>query len=84
MKMLVDDENEGFVKFMGERITLFCANYIYTGKLIGVNATNIKLSDASVVYETGAFNDTNWKNAQELPNDWYVQTALIESWGKLK
>ena len=85
MKVLVTEkEGEGLEALMGQRITLFCMNYIYTGKLVGVNQTCVKLSDAAVVYETGALNDKSWKDAQALPQDWYVSTAAIESFGILK
>ncbi len=43
-----------------------------------------KLTDASIVYETGVLTDKNWKDAQKLPNDWYVQQTAIESFGVLK
>ena len=71
-------------ELMGQRITLFCMNYIYTGQLVGVSATCVKLSDPAIVYETGAFSDKAWKDAQPLPNDLYVSTAAIESFGILK
>ena len=71
-------------ELMGQRITLFCMNYIYTGKLVGVGMTCVKLSDPAIVYETGAFSDKAWKDAQPLPNDLYVSTAAIESFGILK
>ncbi len=77
-------DNEGLILLLGKTVTLFCVNYIYSGKLVGVNKTCIKLSDAKVVYETGAFSDKNWKDAQALPNDWYVKRATIESFGLLK
>lgn len=87
MKKLVKVEEvtgEGLLALMGENVTLFCLNYIYTGKLVGVNDSYIKLENASIVYETGAFSDKNFKDAQTLPNDWYVQISAIESFGKLK
>lgn len=85
MKKLVEEiSGEGLEKLMGERITLFCLNYIYTGKLIGVNDTCVLLNEPSIVYETGAFDSNTWKDAQKLPNDLYVQTAAIESFGILK
>ena len=71
-------------ELMGQRITLFCMNYIYTGKLVGVGMTCVKLSDPAIVYETGAFSDKVWKDAQTLPNNLYVSTAAIESFGILK
>jgi len=85
MKVLVETKDgEGLEALMGQRITLFCMNYIYTGKLIGVNATCVKLTDAAVVYETGSLGDKSWKDAQSLPRDWYVSTGAIESFGILK
>lgn len=85
MKKLVQQvDGEGLEKLIGERVTLFCLNYIYTGKLAGVSDTCVMLEDASIVYETGAFTDSKWKDAQKLPNDWYVQLGVIESFGVLK
>ena len=85
MKKIVEEVNgEGLEKFLGERITLFCLNYIYTGKLMGVNASCVLLTDAAIVYETGELNTKTWKDAQPLPNDWYVMTSSIESFGTMK
>lgn len=85
MKKLVEEVNgEGLDKLLGERITLFCLNYIYTGKLMGVNNSCVLLTDASIVYETGELKTKNWKDAQALPNDWYVQISAIESFGIMK
>lgn len=85
MKKVVAEVNgEGLEKLLGERVTLFCLNYIYTGQLTGVNDSCILLTDAAVVYETGSFSDKSWKDAQKLPNEWYVQIGCIESFGILK
>lgn len=81
---IVEEENEGFLALLGETITCFCAVYIYTGKLVGVNRTCIKLENPKIVYETGAFTDKNWKDAQALPNEMYIQMGLIESFGIVK
>jgi hypothetical protein len=81
---VIEVENEGFNALLGQTITVFCAVYIYTGKLVGVNTDFIKIEGAKIVYETGAFNEKNWKDAQSLPNDWYVQKSMIESFGVLK
>lgn len=75
---------EGLEKLMGERVTLFCLNYIYTGKLVGVNSACVLLEDAAIVYETGAFTDKAWKDAQSLPHGLYVQIGAIESFGLVK
>lgn len=85
MKEIVQEvTNEGLEKLLGERVTLFCAVYIYTGTLAGVNADCVLLEDAAIVYETGAFTEKGWKDAQKLPGDWYVQKGMIESFGLLK
>ena len=77
-------EGEGLVGLLGERVTLFCSAYIYTGKLAGVNATCVLLEDAAIVYETGPLTDKTWKDAQKLPHGWYVQISSVESFGLLK
>lgn len=87
MKKLVtvsEVENEGFMALMGKRITIFSLNYIYTGDLIGVNDTCVLLENPAIVYETGPFNTKDWKDAQKLPNNLYVQMACIESFGEVK
>ena len=82
MKKLVQvqkGEGEGLEGLLGKPVTLFCLNYIYTGKLVGVNDKFVKLEKASVVYETGAFTDKYFKDAQPLPRDLYVMQSAIES-----
>ena len=85
MKRLVEETNESaFDSLMGETITLFCLNYIYTGKLVGVNETCCVLQDPKIVYETGPFDDKKWKDAQSLPNELFVQYGCIEAFGVVK
>jgi hypothetical protein len=87
MKKLVtvtEVEGEGLDGLLGERVTLFCVNYIYTGNLVGVNEKVVKLEDARIVYETGPLCDGKWKDAQELPKPVYVMTHAIESFMILK
>ena len=85
MKKLVEEvSGEGLVKLIGERVTLFCSNYIYTGKLIGVNDECILLEDCGIVYETGSFDDKKWKDYQKLPNQFYIMKQAIEGFGLVK
>jgi len=85
MKKIVEDvPGEGLMKLMGERVTLFCLNYIYTGTLSGVDVECVLLTDPAIVYETGAFTDPKWKDAQALPHDLYVMKKCIESFGRVK
>ena len=81
---VVEVEDEGFMALMDEVITVFSLNYIYTGKLIGVNDTCILLDSPSIVYETGDFNTKDWKDAQKLPNQLYLQMSCIEAFGVVK
>ena len=85
MKRLIESENEGMESLFGETITLFCMNYIYTGKLIGVNDTCVLLENPKIVYETGSFNKADWSDAQSLPNKHlYVMNSAVESFGVMK
>lgn len=85
MKMIVNEvAGEGLESLLGQRVTLYCAIYIYSGKLVGVNSTCVKLTEAEIVYNTGSFTDKKWETAERLPHDWYIQTAMIESFGILK
>ena len=77
-------QGEGLTALLGERITLFCLNYIYTGKLAGVNDSCVLLEDAAIVYETGDLCNKQWKDSQKLPGPWYVSISSIESFGLLK
>lgn len=86
MKILVkESENkEGLEGLMGQRVTLFCCRYIYTGKLVGVSDKEVKLSDGGIVYETGKFSEEQWKDYQPIGKDWFVKLDSIESYGIMK
>ena len=85
MRKIVEDvSGEGLEKLLGEVVTLICANYIYSGTLVGVNESCVLLQDAGIVYETGEFTNKTWKDRQPLPNEWYVMLNAIESFGLLK
>lgn len=82
MKKIIEcEEQEGLLAFLGEPITVYCLNYIYTGTLVGVNDTCIKLDgkDAAIVYETGPLTDKAFKDAQKCGRDRYVMIGTIES-----
>jgi len=81
---VVEVSEEGLESLLGQTVTFFCAIYIYTGKLVGVNKTCVKLENPKIVYETGSFIDKEWKDAQALPNTFYLQTAMIEGFGIVK
>ena len=70
---------------IGERVLLLCANYFYTGRLMGVNDTCVLLDDPAIVYETGEWTAVKYKDEQPLNmKPFYVQTSAIESFGRAK
>lgn len=87
MKKLVtvqEVEGEGLIGLLGERVTFWCMNYIYTGLLAGVNDNYVKLDEASVVYETGPLGTSTWQDAQQLPHACYVMLNSVEAFMVLK
>ena len=88
MKQIVtvtEMDGEGLEALLGQNVLLFCLNYIYTGKLVGVNTSFVKLEGAKIVYETGPFSSKEFKDEQALPvSEWYVQTSAVESFGLRK
>jgi len=84
-KLITEVESEGLEKLLGQTVTLFCMNYFYNGKLVGVNDTCVLLSEPKIIYETGKFSDSNWKDIQSMGVDeLYIQKAAIESFAKTK
>jgi hypothetical protein len=86
MKIVTETvDTEGLESLLDQNVTLFCMNYIYTGKLVGVDEDQVKLENAKIVYETGSFTEKEWIDAQSLPNGtWYVRLATVESFGIMK
>ena len=87
MKRLVEcsKEESGLESLMGQRVTLLCGNYFYTGELIGVNEEDVVLKNPKIVYETGLWDEPEWADAQSLPTqELFVRVAFIESYGVLK
>lgn len=85
MKKIYEEENEGLEKLLGEKVTLYCTSFIYSGKLSGVNQDCVLLTDAEIVYDTGGHSKDTWELAEKMPNgSWYVMKDRIESFGVFK
>lgn len=80
---VVEVEGAGLESLMGEKVILFCLNYFYAGVLTGVNSDVVELEDAGIVYETGPFSDTKWKDFQKIGTV-YVRIGMIEAFSKGK
>lgn len=82
LQNVVEVAEEGFLSLIGKNVEIYCGIYIYAGKLVGVNSTCIKLENPHLVYETGAFTDKKYKDAQHMGRDaHYIQCAFVESFG---
>lgn len=68
---------------IGEQVILFCMNYFYAGKLVEVYEDQVLLEKGGIVYETGPFSDTRWKDFQVI-GDVYVRISSIEAYAKGK
>ena len=77
-------EGEGLIALLGEQVILFCMNYFYAGKLVGVNDETVLLEDGGIVYETGDFWDAKWKDMQKIPGPLYIRISSIEAFAKGK
>ena len=86
MKVLVENvDKEGLESLLGRRVILLCANYFYTGKLVGVNVDCVKQLDPAIVYETGEWTAKAYKDEQKLGMaSLYVQISAIEAYGEAK
>ena len=84
-KLVIEDEKEGLLALLGERVLIMTSGYFYTGKLVGVNEYDIKLEDPAIVYETGTWSDISYSNEQKMCKKFhYIRTAAIESYGDSK
>lgn len=81
VQTIVEVEKEGLAAFLGDKITVYCGNYIYTGTIAGLNDTCLKLDkkDAAIVYETGPLTAEAFKDRQLCGRDRYVMIGFIES-----
>lgn len=75
-------EGEGLMALLGQRVVVFCMNYIYTGTLTGVNTHDILLEGAAIVYDTGAFDSKKFADAQKVSFPLYIRTNSIESYSQ--
>ena len=86
MKVLVETkevQEEGWLSLLGKNVEIFSGVYIYAGKLVGVNDRCIKLENPHLVYETGAFLDKKYKDAQHMGRTHhYIALNFVESFGE--
>jgi hypothetical protein len=65
---------------VGKRVVAMAANYIYTGELEEHSIDRVVLGKPSIVYETGPWSDSKWKDEQRLPtNRIHIERSAVES-----
>jgi hypothetical protein len=85
MKQIIEANDSMIIEsFLGKYVTIFCMRYIYTGKVLKIDAKHLVLGECKIVYETGGFETNTWKDAQSLGvNEWVVALDAIEGFGVL-
>lgn len=67
-------------ELFGKTVVVMCANYIYTGTLQSITHDYIVLNEPSIVYETGEWSASDWKDSQRLPtNQIKLERSGVES-----
>ena len=86
MKRIVESTDvSGLESLLGEGVLIMCANFFYTGKLVGVNETFVELESPQIVYETGAWDAKGYQDAQPLhTKTFFVCRNAIEAFGVTK
>lgn len=78
----VQSEEGAFDALLGKTVLILCMNYFYTGKLVVTNGNYVILEDPKIVYETGEWSATSYKDAQKLPmKRLRVMVSAIEAIG---
>lgn len=70
-------------KLKGEWVQIWCCVYIYSGRLLDVDADHYLIEDPEVVYETGPLTSAKFTDSQPLPDKtWLVARTGHESIGR--
>ena len=81
---VVETQEGTLMSLLGQEVTFYTPTYIFAGILAGVNDECILIKTPKIVYETGPFNEKNWKDAQALPHQFSLMKSAIIGFGKQK
>ena len=80
-RIIETTEADGLEALLGEYVQIWCVNYIYAGRLIGVNKEDCVLGEPHVVYETGKLDGEKFTQAEPCgAGELYVRLSAIESY----
>jgi len=71
-------EIEDMADLVGQRLSFWCARYIYHGTVKKVTSDFVILEDAQVVFDTGSYDSKEPATAEKLPNNAYIMRGAIE------
>lgn len=80
MQSSIVEEDGGLITLLGKVVNFHCCNYNYQGVLTGVNTSDIELTNAQVVFETGAYTSKEVKYGEKIPGKLFIRTSAIESY----
>lgn len=86
MKKVVESNDETILEeLLGKTVTFMCLNYFYNGTLVAFDEKSAKLKDPKIIYETGAWDNEDWSDAQSMNVPfWNVKLDAVESFGESK
>jgi len=77
-------EIENLNDLIGQVYLFQCARYIYHGEVKKVTSDYIELKNASVIFETGAYDNKEAQDKQALPKNCFIMRQSIEAFYKMK
>ena len=87
--MNTTDDNNNYITcmqgFINEKVIIYACRYIYTGVVNDVDDQTVVLTDASIIYDTGAHDKDkkSWDTVEPTWSSiWYIQLSSIESFGR--
>jgi hypothetical protein len=79
-KSEIVEEEGGLITLLGKRVLFHSMNYNYCGVLTGVNTSDLELSEAQVVFETGDYKSKSVKHGEVLPTKLFLRLSAIEAY----
>lgn len=79
-KQTVDTATVGIPARVGQNVLVITGTYFYFGRLVTANCDFIEIADPYIVYETGEWSATKFKDAQRVSkNTLLISVGHIES-----
>lgn len=81
LKIVETDTNQDLESRLNKQVVFMCFNYIYTGVLTAINDKFYRITNPHIIYETGKWTDSKWKDCQSMGEDELdIMVGTFESW----